>query len=118
LKKGYIKVRQPFWRLILARAANFLIRLVLKLPYKDTQCGFKIFEAETARKIFHKVTLSRFGFDFEILKIAQVNQIPVKEVPVIWKNEKRSKVKLNDFFVTLKELKEVWSNARKGKYQM
>ena len=116
LKKGYIKIKQPIWRILFARFSNFLIRLVLWLRFSDTQCGFKLFQKEAAKRIFSKMTLKRWGFDFEILFIAKKLGYKIREVPVFWYNEKRSKVKMRDFFATLLELFKVRINACKGKY--
>ena len=101
-----------------ARFSNLLIRLILGLPYVDTQCGFKLFEKNVAKKIFSKMTLRRWGFDFEILKIAQILCFSVKEVPVLWYNEKQSKVRPGDFFLTLGELLKVRKNLKEKRYNL
>jgi len=116
LRRGYIKIKQPFWRIFFARSANLLIRLMLGLKLTDTQCGFKMFETSIAKKIFAKMTLNRWGFDFEILLIAKKMGLEIKEVPVFWYNERRSKVRPKDFLRTLGELWQVRKNLKKGKY--
>ena len=41
------------------------MRIVTGLPFHDTQCGFKLFEARAAREIFKRQLLDGFGFDVE-----------------------------------------------------
>ena len=72
---------------------NFLTRLFLVKGITDTQCGFKILRAETAKKIFPKQTINRFGFDIEILYLAQKYGYRIKEIPVHWSHNPDSRVK-------------------------
>jgi len=57
-------------------------RLVLGLPYGDTQCGFKLFEGELARSAFAKCRSDRFGIDFELLSVIRRSGAVIKEMPV------------------------------------
>lgn len=79
--------RQAWYRELPGRLGNFLIRLTLDLPWQDTQCGFKLFRAPVAKKLFSQLRLPRWSFDFEILARAQQQKISVSEVPVIWNNK-------------------------------
>jgi hypothetical protein len=47
---------------------------------KDTQCGFKTFQHDAARKIFSRMKTKRFGFDIELLSIARLLNVLVTEV--------------------------------------
>jgi len=68
------------------------MRLVTGLPFRDTQCGFKLFEAPAAREIFARQTLDGFSFDVEDLVIAKVLGYKAVEVPVVWNNVEGTKV--------------------------
>lgn len=81
---GRDRTRQPLRRLILSRAGNLLTRLILGLNFSDTQCGFKIFKVDPAKKIFHDLQTYRFGFDMEVLARTQKIGLKIKEVPVVW----------------------------------
>jgi len=116
LVKSYVKRRQPASRILVARLSNLIIRLILGLNFKDTQCGFKLFERTTATKLFSKMTLQRWGFDFEILALAKKYRFKVKEVPVVWYNEKGSAVKPVAVLKTFFELFKVRWNLWSGKY--
>jgi len=81
---GSVKEAQPWYREILSRASNWLIRTVLGLPFFDTQCGFKLFRREAAQKLFRRLALPRFSFDYEILLRAKRMHLRVAEVGVRW----------------------------------
>jgi glycosyltransferase involved in cell wall biosynthesis len=75
---------QPFYRRILGRVFNLLLRIVLRLRFKDTQCGFKAFRREIAQRIFPLQKIERWGFDPEILYLARHYGAKMVEVPVLW----------------------------------
>ncbi len=104
LSESDIGVKQGIIRRIVSRAGNFLIRLLLDLPYKDTQCGFKLFERRAAQYLFRNLTNIRFGFDFEILKKAAVLNLAVAEVAVRWNDKEGSKVTFKQTIRVLSEL--------------
>jgi len=76
--------RQPLHRQLYGRIFNLLLRLILGLHYKDTQCGFKAFTRQAALTIFPLQKIERWGFDPEILYLARRFGFRVKEVPVRW----------------------------------
>ena len=63
---------------------NMLVKFVLRNNIKDTQCGFKIFSREAARRIFPTQHLERWAFDIEVLLLCGAKHIPIVEVPVNW----------------------------------
>ncbi len=87
----------PWTRLLMARAMMFLRTLLVGISnISDTQCGFKVFQHEIARKIFTKIQLLHHnfkqvsgsnvsaGFDVELLYLAEKMGYDIKEVPVNW----------------------------------
>jgi dolichyl-phosphate beta-glucosyltransferase len=104
LSESDIGVKQGLIRRVVSRAGNFLIRLLLDLPYKDTQCGFKLFERRAAQYLFRNLTNIRFGFDFEILKKAAVLNLSVAEIAVRWNDQEGSKVTFKQTIRVLTEL--------------
>lgn len=76
--------RQPLYRQAFGRIFNLLLRIILGLGFKDTQCGFKAFRREAAQRIFSLQRIERWGFDPEILFLAQRMGLRVAEVPVLW----------------------------------
>lgn len=95
------EVRQPLARKILSRASNLLIRMVLNLPYRDTQCGFKLYRLDAARRLFSTLALPRFSFDYEILLRAKRTGLRVAEVGVRWEHAPFSTVRGIDVLQSL-----------------
>jgi len=93
--KGHkILVPQPFYRVLIGKVGNKIIQLLAVPGIWDTQCGFKLFTKEAAEIIFPKQTIMRWAFDVEVLAIARKFGLKIKEVPIVWKNNPESKVKL------------------------
>ncbi len=83
---------QPVWRRGMGRLFNRLVRLLVIDDFKDTQCGFKLFSGDVARRLFSQARIDRFAYDVEILALAKKHGYPVVEVPVRWRNCAASKV--------------------------
>ena len=92
--------KQPIHRILIGKIAKLLIRLVLNINYKDTQCGFKLFKRDVAFKLFYKMRMKRWSFDYELLFLAKRFKFKVREVPVIWINNEDSRV--NSFIDPIK----------------
>lgn len=86
LDRSLVGVHQPFFRETVGRFFNLAMRAVTGLPYRDTQCGFKLFESSAARRIFSRQRLDGFGFDVEVLYIARQLGYGAVEIPVHWNN--------------------------------
>jgi dolichyl-phosphate beta-glucosyltransferase len=87
-------VRQTRLRESLGRLFNLLLRTCLPIPYRDTQCGFKLFRREAARAVFQRAQIDGFAFDVEALLLARQLGYTVREMPVRWINDPESKVTL------------------------
>jgi len=87
---------------------NIILRKVLNsnlLNIKDTQCGFKLYKKDIAKKIFKKLTENGYIHDVEILILLQKFRVLVKETPVEWKHKHGSKINLIiDSIIMLKNL--------------
>jgi dolichyl-phosphate beta-glucosyltransferase len=92
--RSMIGVRQPFVRDRIGRLFNLVMRLVTGLAFRDTQCGFKLFEKQAARAVFPRQLLDGFGFDVEVLYIARRLGLKCVEVPVRWNDVAGTKVSL------------------------
>jgi dolichyl-phosphate beta-glucosyltransferase len=69
-------------------------RVLLGLPYRDTQCGFKLFPREIAHDLFSQQRSTGWTFDAEVLFIAhRVSHLPIIEVPVVWSPRGVSRVR-------------------------
>jgi dolichyl-phosphate beta-glucosyltransferase len=76
--------RQPLYRQAFGRIFNLVLRVVLGLRFADTQCGFKAFRRDAVQRIFPLQKIVRWGFDPEILFLAQRAGLRVEEIPVVW----------------------------------
>jgi dolichyl-phosphate beta-glucosyltransferase len=84
--------RQSVARQVLGRVFNLLLRVVLRLDFKDTQCGFKAFRRNAARALFPLQKIERWGFDPEILFLADRAGFRVVEVPVRWGHDSGTRI--------------------------
>jgi glycosyltransferase involved in cell wall biosynthesis len=110
-------IHQPWYRQFFGRCFNFVTRTVMMLPYADTQCGFKAFRRDAAQAIFPLQRIERWGFDPEILFIAQRLKFSVREVPVTWGHDERSRMSyLRDGMRMLQEMVVIRWNALLGRY--
>jgi glycosyltransferase involved in cell wall biosynthesis len=115
--RSLVGVHQPFPREAMGRVFNFLMRLVTALPFRDTQCGFKLFRASAAREIFKRQTLDGFGFDVEALFIARRLGYQVEEIAVRWDDVTGTKVSMwRGVKAFLDPLRVRWRGWR-GKYR-
>ncbi len=69
--RDLISIHKELMRKIMTGGGNLLAQLILLPGIKDTQCGFKVFEAEAAEAIFSRMTILGWGFDMEILALAR-----------------------------------------------
>lgn len=92
LDRSLIGVHQSPLREFAGIVLNRAMRLITGLRFADTQCGFKLFQRDAARRIFPRQQLDGFTFDVEDLFIARLLKIPAIEVPVRWNNVEGTKV--------------------------
>jgi dolichyl-phosphate beta-glucosyltransferase len=115
--RSLIGVHQPVFRENVGRLFNLLMRAITGLPFCDTQCGFKLFEARAAHEIFSRQRLERFGFDVEILYIATHLGYRAIEVPVRWNDAPGTKVSLLGGLAAFADPLKVRWNEATGKYK-
>ncbi len=85
---------QSIPRLFLGWIFRHIVSFILPLKIIDTQNGFKLFKNEIAKNVFSKQKTFGWAFDVEILLIATRLGYKIKEVPIVWHNDRESKVKL------------------------
>lgn len=93
-KNSKINIKQNFNRIFLGKAFNLLVRLILGLNYKDTQCGFKLYKSNKLKSIIKLCKIDRFCSDVEILYLAKLKKISVIEEGIIWNDNENTSVKL------------------------
>ncbi|MGH9802886.1 MAG: glycosyltransferase, partial [Blastocatellia bacterium] len=117
LDRSLIGTHQSAMRETIGKAGNLIQYALTGLSFKDTQCGFKAFRREAAQAVFPLQQIDGFGFDPEILFIAQKQGWRLLETPVRWNHVEGSKV--NPIASPIKVLMEIstirWNDLT-GKY--
>jgi glycosyltransferase involved in cell wall biosynthesis len=109
--------RQSPLRQFYGRAFNVALRILLGLNLKDTQCGFKAFTRDAAKKIFPEQQIERWGFDPELLYLARRLKMKIAEVPVAWAHVEGTRISpLRDGLRMFGEVLKIRWNAVTGKY--
>jgi len=109
--------KQPLYRQFFGRCFNAITRLIMGLPFADTQCGFKAFRRPVAQTVFQLQRIERWGFDPELLFIALKRGYKIHEVPVTWGHDERSRLSyLKDGIKMIEEIAYIRWEAFAGAY--
>ncbi|HPJ72277.1 MAG TPA: glycosyltransferase family 2 protein, partial [bacterium] len=110
-------VRQPFYRRVMGRVFNGLVRAVAVGGIADTQCGFKCFTRAAMSSIAPRCRIDGFSFDVEMLYLARRLGYRIREVPVKWLNAEGSTVSpVRDSLRMFRDVLRVRINAAAGRY--
>lgn len=92
MQSELIKEHQPWYREFMGKTFNKIVQFLVVRGIKDTQCGFKMFTEKAAEDIFSKSKINGYAFDVEAVFLANSLKYKIKEIPVEWYNDERSKV--------------------------
>lgn len=95
-KNGHSTVtrHQPLYREVMGKAFTLITQVAISSEVTDFTCGFKVFSRKARTLIFQESLINRWGYDAEIMCLAKINSLKIREVPVIWANDERTKVKI------------------------
>ena len=117
MDRSLISTRQSIFRETAGIIFNKIVRMVLRLPFVDTQCGFKAFRRERCRIIFEQQRIEGFGFDPELLYLARHYGLRAIEIPVRWGHSEATKVNmLGDSLKMFGDIFTIRWNAMSGRY--
>jgi dolichyl-phosphate beta-glucosyltransferase len=117
-RRGELLLAGPLLRRLASRVFNLAMRLLLGLPFHDTQCGLKAFRRDAARELFGRAMVDGFAFDAETLFLARRLGLAVVEVPVSPEARDGSKVRLAvDALRMLRDMWRVRRTAAAGRYE-
>lgn len=116
LDRSLVSVHQSPFREYSGQFFNLVMRTLTGLPFRDTQCGFKLYQSAAARAVFSRQQLDGFSFDVEDLCIAQHCGLKAIEVPVRWANVEGTKVSLAQGLRSFSDLIKIRSFGIEGKY--
>jgi len=94
VNRDLIAVHESKFREFAGIVFNRIVRIILRLPFVDTQCGFKAFRREKCKIIFEQQTIERFGFDPELLYLARHHGLRTVEVAVRWAHSPATKISM------------------------
>ena len=117
LDRSLIGVHQPWRREQGGRVINLIVRMATRLPFWDTQCGFKAFRMSVCLPLIEATTIDRFGFDVEYLMLAHLAGLRLSEIPVRWDHNDGSKLSVwRDTPRLLNEVRTIRQHTRDGTY--
>ena len=118
LDRSLITVHESRFREFAGIVFNAIVRLILRLPFVDTQCGFKAFRRERCKIIFEQQRIERFGFDPELLYLARHHGLRTVEIPVRWGHSPATKVNmLRDSIQMFFDIFTIRWNSLLGRYR-
>lgn len=117
MDRSLITVHESPFREFAGIIFNKIVRVILWLPFVDTQCGFKAFQRERCHILFEQQTIERFGFDPELLYLARHHGLRAIEIPVRWGHSPATKVSmLHDSIQMFIDVFTIRWNALLGRY--
>ena len=117
LDRSLVAVHQSGFRELSGRFFNLVMRLLTGLPFRDTQCGFKLYRADAAKEVFSRQILDGFSFDVEDLCIAKNLGLKTLEVPVRWSNVEGTKVSALAGLQSFTDLVKIRWYSMSGRYR-
>lgn len=87
-----VNPRPSFKRIIVSRLFNILIRALFLMPYRDTQCGAKLFKSHSIKNSVQSLTMSNWAFDVDLIYTLRKKGYFIKEVPTVWADKMYSKI--------------------------
>ena len=113
---GSRRFNEPTSRHVKGRLFNYAVKILALRGIEDTQCGFKLFSAESATKLFPHQSLDGWAFDVELLVMAKKAGFGVGEVPIDWYYGEGSKMTLAKGIVAVLDVAKVGLNNLLGRY--
>ena len=105
--RDLLSIHKGLLRKTMSKAANIAAQIMVVPGIKDTQCGFKAFTAEAAKRIFSNSIINSWGFDVETLSLARTMGYRIKEIPVRWVNDEGTHVTSSAGFKFLRDVAKV-----------
>ena len=118
LRDDETRVQGTLHRKVMGTAFNMMVQALAVPGIHDTQCGFKLFTAHAAKMTFSLQVIDDFGFDVEILFLAQKQELRIEEVAVNWNDVTGTKVKVvRDSLLMFADILTIRFNELRGRYR-
>lgn len=125
---GSLRDKEPFYRHLMGRGFNILVQVLAIPGILDTQCGFKLFSEKATKALFPKLYV--YGeqkarsdaytgaFDVELLFLANKYNLPISEVPIVWRHNSTDRVSpIKDSLRMLRDIMKIRTADATGKYK-
>lgn len=93
VRGAHVEVHQNALRERSGKLFNTLVRWSTGLPFRDTQCGFKLMDLARLRPLLEMMQVDGFAWDVELLYLCHRFKLAVAEVPVVWRNDPYTRVR-------------------------
>jgi len=87
-----VNPKQTWKRVFVSRIFNFLIRIIFLMPYRDTQCGAKLFKRKAIEETCNELGITQWAFDIDLLYKMRKSGFKINEFPTIWADKQYSKI--------------------------
>ena len=115
---GAKRFNEPRSRHIKGRLFNYAVRILALRGVQDTQCGFKLFSAEAAERLFPHQSLDGWAFDVELLVMARKAGFTIGEVPIDWYYGEGSQMTFTKGVLAVVDVARVGVNNLLGRYRV
>ena len=99
--ESVILKKESYGRILASRGFNLLVRLFFDLPFRDTQCGAKVFKNYVIRDVVDGLGITNFAFDVDLLYRISTKGYKVKEIPIKWTHDNNSNLRLGKVIPTM-----------------
>tara|TARA_Y100001936_G_C16080899_1_gene677716 strand:+ start:1086 stop:1595 length:510 start_codon:yes stop_codon:yes gene_type:complete len=114
---GAQRFNEPLSRHVKGRLFNYAVKVLALRGVEDTQCGFKMFSAESVEKLFPHQSLDGWAFDVELLVMAKNAGFSVGEIPIDWYYGEGSKMTLTKGLTAVLDVARVGLNNMLRRYK-
>ncbi len=83
--------KEPFLQRFGSRGFNILARAAFGLPFRDTQCGAKLFTRKAVQTVLPELGITEFAFDIDLLYRLTKKGFQIRELPTVWEHKAGAK---------------------------
>jgi glycosyltransferase involved in cell wall biosynthesis len=114
---GAVRYNEPWYRHLMGRVFNTIVRVLIIPGLQDTQCGFKMFCGEIAEELFPLQTTDGWSFDVELLHAAKRRGYTIVEVPIHWYYGTNTRIHpILSSLEMLRDVLAIWWKGKRGLY--
>ena len=89
-----VEVGTPYMRRLAGKTLNQILRKLFKMPFKDTQCGFKFISSNNIKEVANNLSTEGFMYDLDLILSSTKYNVKVEEIPIQYNHNFNSSVSL------------------------